>query len=189
MKANRKTFLFIFGILSLVVISLALASIEVEEPVSPISNGEGLTWNTHVVVEQIRDGKVIRHEEGHNTLYNQGKDMVRDLLANGGGGNVTNISLCNATAGAGCGTPTAAATEDYTLFTDIGLASIEGSYATHATNGNWSVYNTFTATDYAAVNVTRLTNVTGSNLSGFYFTVINLENTDQLTINWTVYVT
>ena len=60
------------------------------------------------------------------------------------------------------------------------------------TNGNRSVTLTFTQTCAVGyvVNSTRLQDATsGRNLSGNLFTIVNLSVNDQLTVNWTVFVT
>lgn len=125
-----------------------------------------------------------------DVLFNTGANATRDALGQGTtAGPFTNITLCNASAG--CGTPLADASETWNAITDCGLANIEGTYTTVTTSaGNWSISHQFTAScDDVVTNVTRLQNVSGTNFAGSNFTSVTLQTNDQLTINWSIWVT
>ena len=122
-----------------------------------------------------------------NILLDMGKDAIKDSLAVGGGGAFLNLSLCNATAE--CDDPVADSTGAYTAYEVCGLEQVEGTYVSLGT-GNWSIYYQFTSTCAHTIttNATMLSNSSGTNLSANNFSVVSLENSDQITINWTVWV-
>ena len=128
-----------------------------------------------------KNGELI--DCNHNLLYDNGKNITRDILGVGMNTPILNISLCNATAG--CSTPVAAGSEDFNTYVNCGLTSAQGTYATlQNAPGNWSVTKTFTSTcDSITVNSTRLSNVTGGIFAGNTFTLVTLQTNDQLTIN------
>lgn len=131
----------------------------------------------------------------HNVFYRNGQNMTRDLL--GGGGNfVREISLCNATQGnaaVGCGTVTV--DEDADTFpayeAGCGLENASGAYTilNSFKSGNWTISSTFTSTcANRLINVTRLQNASDSPFAANSFTLVTLQSSDQLTVNWTVFV-
>lgn len=124
----------------------------------------------------------------HNVLFKNGQNMTRNLLGIGGN-SILNISLANASADVD--TPSANATEAYTPYAGCGLLSTAGTYGTNPVSpGNWSVFATFTSTcNNVVTNVTRLLNASGSNFAGNAFNFVNLSNNDQLTVNWTIFIT
>lgn len=139
------------------------------------------------IIHSKANGEIISKQVVHNILYEEGKNFTRQALFLGGIGNATNISLCNATEG--CGIPVADLSEEWNVLVGIGADSVEGTYALlSGTSGNFSIYNTFTFSDTASINASRLGNASGTNLSGFNFTIVNAEATDQLTINYTGYI-
>lgn len=134
------------------------------------------------------NGNVLSSECDHNVLYTTGKNLIRTYLGDTGGGTdeVDQISLCNATAG--CGTPVAGKTEDFTAYAGCGLEEATGTYGALG-DGNWSIYTTFTATcDDLLVNATRLGNTNNDDFAGNSFSLVTLQTNDQLTINWTISV-
>jgi hypothetical protein len=194
MGINKKT-LSISGIFIITSIFLALAfspsffvpptsissPIEYEGAVSIYTTGdfEGRQTEPHAgILEtlQILD---------HNLLYGTGQNMTRDCLTSGGCGAITNITLCNATAG--CGEPVAGAGETYTEFGACGLEPVVGTVTDYGVEGNYTVSTTFTATcDTLTTNLTRLTNASGSNFAGNSFNLASLDSTDTLVINWSI---
>lgn len=158
--------------------------------VESVSNPSSDSLNYHADVCVYKNG--ILHECNHNVLYNNGKNMTRDMLGYGGtlAGNVSTISLCNASTGSACGTPVAAGSEAYTAYDSCGLNAATGSYAVlTAYDGNWTITKTFTSTcDNRLVNVTRLTNASGSIFAGNTFSLVTLQTNDQLTVNWTIMI-
>lgn len=126
-------------------------------------------------------------ECGKNLIYNNGLNLTRDILRGiFNTSHILNISVGNASTAVG--PPVAGATESYTAYAGCGMLSVEGSHAVVPTSGgNWSVYNTFTSScDNVITNVSRLTNRTGGVFAGNTFTLANLSNNDQLTINWSL---
>lgn len=156
-------------------------------PSSTVS--DGIQYHSNVCTYVTRaDGTVEPNGCSHNTLYNNGKEMIEGYLGAGQSGAILNISLCNATGTPGCATPVAAMTEAFNNFTNCGLNAQNGVYGSLGT-GNWSVAKTFTATcDNVLTNSTRLMNSTGSPFAGNTFTLVTLQTNDQLTINWTIWV-
>ena len=155
---------------------------------TPTTTPGSITYESVVCVE--KNGVPVG-DCTHNLVFNAGLDLVRDAVALGDNASVLTISLCNSsTPGAGCGIPVAAASEAYQQFAGCGLGIVQGTYGVNgASNGNWSVFTTFTSTcDNIETNSTRLQSVTGANFSGNTFTATTLSSTDQLTVNWTVFV-
>ena len=124
-------------------------------------------------------------ECNHNVLYDTGKEMIKDILSSGGN-QIRRMQLCNATAG--CGTPNASSTETFNAMNGCGMAEATGTYG-NLSVGNWSIYNKFISTcDNIVTNLTRLRNTSGSNLVGVSFAVVTLQTNDELTLNWTNWV-
>lgn len=179
----RGAYLFVIAILAVSMFSFGYMF---GLPETSSTTSSSLNYEGYVCIS--KNGELI--ECSHNLLYSNGKNMTRDYLGAGSSGAILNISLCNATSGAGCGTPVAAGTETFSLYTSCGLNSAQGTYgAIPNTPGNWSVAKTFTATcDSLEINSTRLTNTSGAIFAGNTFSVVTLQTNDQLTINWTLMV-
>ncbi len=166
------------GIASILILAVALSFMSV--PNTEIS--EGINYKGSVCV--YKNNELV--ECNHNVLYNKGQNMTRTALGIGSTAPILNITLCNATAG--CGTPVAGATETYNEYGLCGLAGATGTYAELGQTGNWTVSKTFTSScDGLLVNVTRLGN-NSNYFAGNSFTLVTLQNLDQLTINWTLSV-
>lgn len=123
----------------------------------------------------------------HNVLFDSGANMTRNCLTLGACYPISNISLCNATTGSGCGDPTSAGTELFTLYNVMNLSAGEGIIYPLGQTGNWTVSKLFVATGQATTNVTRIGNGTNY-FAGNSFTLVTLQANDQLTINWTLAV-
>lgn len=190
---GKKLFFGVF--LSLVLASAAFAFIAFpSQPKEDYSNSVPIQYNSQVCI--YKNGGLVSCD--HNLLYNSGKNMTRDALFNGGAGKVINISLCNATAG--CGTPASTSDEGYTGFNSCGLSAGEGTATINKVSpGNWSIQKTFTSScDGLSTNATRLGNATmnqsgvGLLVDGLFagntFTLVNMNNADQLTVNWTIWI-
>ena len=152
-----------------------------------LSSGQGINYESEVCV--FKNNELVQCD--HNVLYTDGGEAIKEAIGNGvANGAFQNISLCNSsTAGVGCGGVTAGQSEAYNLFSAGGLTQSQGTYFSNG-NGNWTISKTFTATASSlTTNVTKLSNVTGSNLSGNSFTAVTLNTDDQITINWTIWVT
>lgn len=151
---------------------------------SPIPTPQNNNFRDTVCV--YKNSELIGCE--HNILFYSGQNMTRDCLTSDSCSAFTNISLCNASLG--CDTPTSAGTETYSLFSGCGMDSDTGT-VTYLTpeDGNWTVTKTFTSTcDGVETNATRLSNVSGSDFAGNLFSVVTLQTSDTLTINWTLSV-
>lgn len=155
------------------------------------SNSATIEYNSNVCVSHLSpEGEVLSEECGHNVLYTTGQNHIKALL---NGSTTTNeaaltISLCNATAG--CGTPVAAASEAYTAYSNCGLTAAAGTAASGTGNGNWTVSKTFTSTcDNVITNSTRLITAGSINFAGNPFTLVTLQNQDQLLVTWNIWVT
>jgi hypothetical protein len=127
-------------------------------------------------------------------LFNTGKNITRDaLILAGTMVPVNNITICNSSnaGGSGCATPTSAGSETYSEFgAGCGLTYTGGSVTTNVqlTAGNWTVYKTYTSTcDNMTTNVTRIGN-NSVYFAGNSFTTVTLQTSDQLTVNWTLYL-
>jgi len=185
--ANKK---LIFGITGILLISAVLffvfaSSVSVPKVIDSTESDATITYHSNVCV--YKNGE-LTGPCSHNVLYNNGKEMIEARLGNGGSGSILNISLCNATDSPGCGAPVAAMTEAFNNFTNCGLNAQNGAYGDLGT-GNWSVAKTFTSTcDNVVTNATRIMNATGSPFAGNSFTSVTLQTNDQLTINWTIWV-
>jgi hypothetical protein len=185
-------------ILTAIILSIGLFAIMgaayFYSPVLDNSNNAPITYHSQVCI--YKNNELVQCD--HNLLYDAGKNLTRDALSLGGVGKVINISLCNGTAG--CGTPVATASEGYTGFNSCGLAAGEGTLAVNRNSpGNWSVAKTFTSScDNIVTNSTRLGNATmnqsgvGLPVDGLFaantFSTVNLQNTDTLTVNWTIWI-
>lgn len=127
-----------------------------------------------------------------NTVYEDGLNATRDSLMAGTNHSYLTISLCNNTrlAGYGCVTPDAGQTANFSEIKGCGLTPAQGTSAINAGSpGNWSVWKTFTSTcDSQVLNVTKLRDSNGVNLSGNAFTATTLMTNDQLTVNITLFV-
>ena len=129
--------------------------------------------------------------ESSNVLYHTGREGIEALIGGAGGADAFDwIEMCNATAtGAGCGVPIADSSEAYVAFADCGLSKIAGDYDTLAGNGNWTISTTFTSTcDDVLTNATHLLNDADDELAGNEFTLVSLQTSDTLLINWSVWV-
>ena len=100
---------------------------------------QGINYHSQVCV--YKNDELI--ECSSNVLYNTGKNIIREYLGDtgGGGDEVDQIALCNATTSA-CEQPVAAKTEAYTAITLCGLQQTTGSYGALAQDGNCCLLQT-----------------------------------------------
>lgn len=177
----------VFGAL-IIMLGVFVLGIGFQKTNVPLDNSQGIDYEGSVCVTHTNaDGEILMHECDHNVLFNTGKELVETAIGTGTADACDWIELCNATAG--CGTPTADSSEDYTAYGAIcGLDKVAGTVTSNGV-GNWSVYNTFTSTcDSIVTNVTHLLNDADDEFAGNSFTLVTLQTNDQLTINWTVSV-
>ena len=179
-------------IASALLIIAVLAASALQSSPSSISDAD-LSYHSRVCVMKTfaADGHSEIIQCDHNVLTNAGKNLTRDCLGIGGA--------------AGCGTSaqyiaiengTAPGATDTTLNLELsicGFTRAAGTYALYpATAGNWSQAKTFTSTcDAVTVNTTGLFNASSSGVefAGNTFTSTTLQTNDQLTVNWTVFIT
>ena len=162
----------------------------------PESTNEGLEYTASVCTYTTGDfeGRETPSSNGvmevvscsHNTLFGTGKNMTRTALALGSTVPITNITMCNSTNASFCGTPTTAALDEFNQFRGCGMDGAIGTYGVGDIEGNWTVGHTFTSScDGVRTNVTRLGN-SSTFFAGNSFTSVNLSNSDQLTVNWSI---
>jgi len=188
MATLKKGLILTFSVLLIVTLSVFAFSVGTA-PATTVETG--VQYHARVLATHLDSstGETTAVADGSNVLYATGKNMTRDLLFSTTGYAITNISLCNATAG--CGAVTEAKAEAYNEITPCGLHSVIGDVKTGGTiDGNWSVGTVFTSTcDSVVVNVTRIENATGIDFAGRNLSTVNLDTNDQLTVNWTIYIT
>lgn len=148
---------------------------------------------------QAHNGELELIECKDNVVYNTGLNSTIDYLFLGGGevsGNFTVLHLCNSSQGTSlpgdCGVPVATQAEAFNAFDGCGLSPIKATTIDRLGSiGNVSISHTFTSTcDGIRVNATRLANSTATTsvdqFAGLSFTDVNMNNNDQLTINYSV---
>jgi hypothetical protein len=185
-KVRNKFLYSIYGILAISIVCASLiyglSSVYIS-PTSSDDSSTALKYNSRVCTyktpwlgDHYGDSELVGCS--HNVLYNNGKNMTRDLLGYGGviTGNISTIALCNASTGSPCGTPVAAATEAFITYNSCGLDNSTGAYTIlNSYDGNWTISKTFTSTcDNRLVNATRLQNASGSIFAGNTFTLVTL---------------
>jgi len=127
--------------------------------------------------------------ESSNVLYHTGREGIEGLIGGADGADAFDwIEMGNASTDAE--TPLADKSEGYTPYGAVcGMDVVAGDYDTLGGNGNWTISTTFTATcDDVLTNVTRLQNAGGDDLAGNEFTLVTLQTSDTLLINWSVWV-
>lgn len=172
----------IFSVIALLLVLTAFGFMIIPSS-TPVN--QGFDYSAEVCV--YKNGELV--ECNHNTLYNTGAAAIKEDLGSGDSNSpFINISLCNATPPTACGTPVAAATEDFTALATGNLSQIAGTYGSTTDSGNYSIWYTFTstATDATTINATRLHNSSGANFAGSTFSAVTLSSGDTLLINWSI---
>lgn len=121
----------------------------------------------------------VKIGDSHNSLSPGGKNLIMHALATGDNNPPINITVGTVSGGV------------WTKASANGFSGTDGTVTknTNDVNGNWSVYHTFTATGTQTLNSTRLYGSTnGTYFAMNNFTATTLQANDQLTINWTIYV-
>jgi len=191
MVKNKKDVFYLTAIFSLTVAFAFLLNYDV---LPNLGNNimTGVNYDANVCVTHTNaEGEIVSNQCSHNVLYDTGAEFIEQLLGNETASDAADvIVLCNASAAASCETPNAGKTESFTNMTSCGLVATTGAYSSNG-NGNWSISKTFTSScDSVITNVTRLkTNSSNTDLAGNNFTLVSLESSDQITINWTIGVT
>lgn len=131
-------------------------------------------------------GNILSYEKTHNILTDAGKNWLRDLIGNWAGGTTAMkyIAVGNGTA------PASGSTTLNAEITDCGLARASATYTSIGT-GNWSQGYLWTSScNNEVVNTTALFNAssTGTMFMGDSFTSVTLQNTHQLNITITQWV-
>ena len=180
---------YLYGLLPIIFGIILVSAFLISNNQLAPSTEQGLNYDSMVCKQIIRaDGTIEEAECSHNQLLNAGANITRDCLRTGTCSAITNITLCNSTAG--CGTPSAAGTETFSFLTACGVGPDQaaGTAGIIAGIGNWTVTKTFTSTcDNIATNVTRIGNTTIP-FAANSFTAVTLQNNDQLVVNWTMFV-
>ena len=194
MKRNNKLMAFgILGVLAIFTV-LSVGMVNVSPQVTQDDNSVGIQYHSNVCKSVERaDGTIEDVGCNSNVLFTTGAELIEQYMGAGAGaGDAADwIGLCNATAG--CGTPSAGAAEAYNVLgagcLDAATNPVVGTYANNG-NGNWSVSKVFVSScDNIETNVTRLYTGDSDEFAGNSFTLVTLQTNDQLTINWTIWVT
>jgi hypothetical protein len=132
-----------------------------------------------------------------NLVVNAGLDAIMtSIIAGGAVDGFDFIGICNATVGAGCSVPAAGDTTLGNEYGSSGLHRQQGTFSSLGT-GNYTIYNTFTANStggtLGAGHITNSTGLFNASTSGTLlaentFTLVTLQQDDQLTVNWTIFV-
>ena len=187
-KGNMKK-RFVIPLIAFLGFFVVLASVFVIATIQDTSEyTQEIVYGSDVCI--YKNGELIQDCE-HNVLYDTGAELIEDVFANEAASDAADwVGLCNATVGsAGCGTPTTGSSEPYEEYTSCGLSKAAGTIYDNGV-GNWSVEYTFTAScNDLLTNVTQLLNGNADEFAGKEFTLVTLQSSDQLTVNWTVWVT
>lgn len=191
---EKKHLLLIPAFALLILGVFVLASIN-NDSVPPTNVGESVEYHANVCVSTTGDfegretplGEYALVECSSNVLYTTGKELIEQSIGNEATADACDwIELCDADVG--CGTPEAGSGEAYTAITDRGLAKAVGTYSSNG-DGNWTISKTFTASGSTVnTNVTHLINGADAEFAGNSFTLVSLEPSDTLLLNWTVWV-
>lgn len=187
-KLNKKHLVLLSVLSVIVVLAFAMA---VNIATSSTEGSEGIAYHSSVCKTLTRaDGSVEDLGCDHNLLVNAGAEAIEDAIGSGSGTSAFNyIGLCNSTAG--CTAPASGDTAIDNEYTDSGLTRSQGTFGDNGV-GNWSVWKTFTATaDSLTTNLTGIYNASSGTtlLASNSFTEVTLQTSDQLTVNWTIWVT
>lgn len=164
----------------------------------PFSNAETVSptfekqpdWKVNYDVETTHldgNGNILSYEKTHNVLTDAGKNWIKECIGNFGCGATAMkyIAVGNGTA------PASASTTLNGEITTCGMGRASGTYASIGT-GNWSI--TYLWTDSGCnnlgVNSTALFNASssGTMFMGDTFTLVTLQDTHQLNITITQWV-
>jgi hypothetical protein len=125
----------------------------------------------------------------HNIVTDAGLNHLRDFLALGSAGsaNASIIAVGNGSE------PVAGSTSLNEEITGCALARAAGSYIANVSIGSWGITKLWTQNGCPGiiVNSTALLNATsgGTMFAGNTFTTVTLQNSDQLNVTWTIWVT
>jgi hypothetical protein len=139
-----------------------------------------LGYNSDVCV--YKNGDLVGCD--HNVITNNGKDLVKFSLGRGDRPIVNHLAIGNTSA------PAAGSTSHPGILSVCGMTSADGTYWSEGT-GNWTIGYTWTSScNSLNVNTTGLYNDTsaGTYFAGTTFTSTTLNNNDQLTVNYTIWI-
>ncbi|MCX6819326.1 MAG: hypothetical protein NT129_05020 [Candidatus Aenigmarchaeota archaeon] len=181
---NKKTLLGLVAILAAFTAGTMFSS-----PIASTLVGDSVTYKGVICACKNTNGICYEGMQGaycnHNVVTNAGKNAIKQYLGVAAGGNFTFLAVGN-------GTAPAAGDTTLNLEAAGSLARAAGTYYSNAGNGNWSLVKSWTVSaSFMSINSTAIFNqsATGTMLCGGTFTSVNLENADQLTINYTLAVT
>lgn len=180
---NKRNYLF-FAIPLLLAFVFAFSVVNFNTPIE--DNPLSIKYNSNVCVYKNNE---LLGECYSNLVTTAGLNAIKDGLGQGSlPAAYDYVALCNATAG--CTDPAAGDTALDNEYAAGGLSRAQGTYSSNG-NGNWTISKTFTATaDSLVTNMTGLFNASssGTMLAENNFTSVTLQTNDQLTINWTIWV-
>ena len=179
---NTNKIIFALSLMALAFFALSLTQVKTFNE----SNDSGLTY--HAVVNIYKNGELIY--QGHNTVVNGGKNLVKTELAGQEAGitDIRRLAIGNTTTPAQDVSDTALGQE----IVGCGLTNTTGLYVNQPTaNGQWNVTNTFQSTcNGVVVNSTALYNNTvgGTLFAETTFTSTTLNVNDQINVTWGIYL-
>lgn len=174
------------SILLLFFASLSLGGIAPFE--SSNTNSQGIQYHSSVCV--YKNNELIA-PCNHNVVYNTGLELIEDFVADGSSTDACDwIELGNASVAAG--EPQADSSEAYTALDGgcfTGTNPVAGTVYDNG-NGNWTIGTTFTSSCGGVLtNVTHLLNDADAEFAGANFTLVTLQSSDTVAINWTIWAT
>jgi hypothetical protein len=186
---NQNNIIFAVSLLALALLVFGLSSFKPSVSTNAANFvNTGIPYHGQVTV--YKNGVLIW--TGHNTLVNNGRSIVQDLLhASGATAGVTSVALSNVTpmTGYSATDTTIGAGTDWA---SCGLSVAAGTYVATGTAGQWNVTKTFTNTCPTGmiVNATGLYNATSSGylFAETNFTSTTLNQNDQINITWGLYI-
>ncbi len=144
-----------------------------------------LKFHNLVVVEHIRDGKVLSRQEKKNLVTNAGKDWLCGIMGSAAGTPAKYIALTSdATAAAATDTTLAS---EYTLY---GLGRAAGTYTHTTAAASFTLDYTWTATADSKV-VAKTALFDAASVGNMFAEVVlgssvTLMTNDQLKVTWTI---
>jgi hypothetical protein len=190
----KKQTLFIAVIFGMLMLSTFLV-FSLQTPIANSTNSNsGVHYNSLVCTwVQRADGTIQDNGCSHNTLTTAGQNAIRDAVASGSTAAFNYIGLCNASFGGNCN---ATNSGDGSLYNEYpndatGLNRSNAATKLYLGTGNWSYSRTFVAN--AAGMVTNKTGIfnatTGTTMLAVNtFTTSTLQTSDQITVNWSIWV-
>jgi len=148
-----------------------------------VPNDGVLTYHSAVCKGYVHDGVYYDLGCSHNTLTNDGKELIEDWISSNNASYINTIVLGNGTE------PTATDTSHPGKIADCGLTEATITW-TDIGIGNQSASYEWTSTcDNEVVNTTGLESDGNIYFAGNAFTDVTLQTDDKINVTWYVWVT